>query len=98
MKMSVLAMLVGVVHGLIIRLLNSFPNLGMKFLNLLSSLLDLPTNLNWIRDWNKVQSSLRVSSIHHLERKKVSGLASCSIEGKFDMRKQLIPTLTTVLN
>ena len=78
--------LVGLMHGLGIRLLNPLPNLSMKVFDLFGSFLDLPTKV--VRSGNGcvVQGSFWIVPIYHLEGGEVSGFALCPIESKLRMR------------
>ena len=80
-----LLVFIGLLHGLGIDPFNSLPNLSMKILNFLSSILGLPTKFGWGGDRCKVQRGVLITPIDHLKRGKVCGLTLGPIEGKLHM-------------
>jgi len=70
----------------------------MEVLNLLCSLLGLPTEFGGSGDWNEVQRGPWVLHMHNLKGGEARGLAWCPIESKFSMGKQLIPLLDILLH
>ena len=77
--MDIRLVLVSLVHGLSVGLLNLLPNLYVEVLDLLCSLLGLPTKFVQSGDCNEVQGCPWVLSIHNLKRGKARGLAWCPV-------------------
>jgi len=75
LEIDLLLVLIDLLHDLGVGSVNSFSNLGMKFLDLLGSLFGLPTQFGGHREWSKVQRSPWVIPIDYLEGRASSGLA-----------------------
>ena len=98
LKMYLFPVLVGALHGCLIRLGYVVTNSSIKFLNFLGFFLDFPTKFCRGRNRNKIQRTPGIIAIDNLKRRELGGLVRHSIECKLGMGQQLIPILQMLLH